>query len=321
MKVKPHRSILRKVLFCVVLLFVIFNLLSGIHAYRLSHYDENAKSIEKNYNISFFDKIKMGIFSVSLPKPKSQKKPEQLYQEVAIPTESNQHLSAWSIKTDSISKGLIIMFHGYMSEKSEMLDRTQPLLNLGFDILLVDFKGSGNSGGNQVTLGYKESEDVKSAYDYAINVLHEKNIYLLGFSMGAAAITKAQHDYRMNVKGVILEACYGNMKDAVGIRIERTGLPRFPLVYFMTFYFGALNGFNAFGFEPEEFVKEVQVPTLIIAGGKDPNIPIEETQRIFDSIGSKNKKLKIFEESHHESFLIKHPDEWKKITTDFLITN
>ena len=40
-------------------------------------------------------------------------------------------------------------------------------------------------------------------------------------------------------------------------------------------------------------------------------LPIDETDKIFKAIASKNKKLVVYENAGHESLLIKEPEKWR----------
>lgn len=136
--------------------------------------------------------------------------------------------------------------------------------------------------------------------------------------MGAAAIIKAQHDYNLNVKGLILEAPYGKMIDAVKTRVGKLRYIGMSFSYLMTFCGGALNGFNAFAMNPEEYIKNITTPTLLLCGRKDPRIPIEESKRIFENSASDKKEFKIFDDSLHHRYLEEYPDEGIIIVKNFL---
>lgn len=137
-----------------------------------------------------------------------------------------------------------------------MLNQAYILLDMGYDVLLPDFMGSGNSYGNQTSLGYLEALNVKQTYEYVVTKLNQKHVILVGFSMGAAAIIKAQHDYNLPVDNIIIEAPYGRMLDAVSIRMGTIPVISKLTSVLMTFWGGTLGGFNAFEMNPEEYVKK-----------------------------------------------------------------
>ncbi|MDH6354817.1 alpha-beta hydrolase superfamily lysophospholipase [Dysgonomonas sp. PH5-45] len=313
---KKLKSALKWSSIVLLVLFVLFNAVSAMQAYKFTHFVDNAETV--NSQPSSLQKIKTLFLGMDIPHPQTKQYPNVPYQTVRIQASPHKTLEAWIMPTDSLKRGFFILFHGYVDEKSAMLGEAYALRQMGYDVMLVDFEGAGGSTGNTVTIGYREAEDVKAAYEYAQNTLREKDIYLEGFSMGAAAVAKAQSDYRMNVRAVILEASYGRLEDAVKVRMGRlVDLPSF-MKNSLCLWGGLVNGFNVYSMNPEDYVKNITVPVLITGGGKDPNIPVDETQRIYANVASKNKTLVIFPESLHESYLIKHPEKWTQTVAGFL---
>ena len=309
---------LRGILFSLLGLFVILNIIAAIQAYKLTHFDEDAKSLKKESRLSLLEKIQMGICGIDVPRPETEFHPRREYQIIQIQVDEERSLEACVLRTDSLKQGFVLLFHGYMEEKFSMLARGYKLMDMGYDVVLTDFMGAGGSYGNQTTIGYLEAENVKSVDDYVLQNMQDENIYLYGFSMGAAAITRAQSKYNMFVKGIVLEATYGTFHGTVTARFDLLNLPHFPMSYLLVFWGGVMNGFNPMDANPQEFAKDITVPALVMCGLKDPYISREETQRIFDNLGSHNKELKFFPEATHQSYLRKYPKEWKSTVSSFL---
>lgn len=268
---------------------------------------------------SFLESINMVIFGINIPKPKTVKYPNIAYETLYIPTEKDgAFLEAWILRTKLLQKGTVIAFHGYMDEKSSMLDRAYIFLDMGYDVLLVDFMGSGGSYGLQSTIGVLEASNVKDTYFYVSEKLKENNVILIGFSMGAAAITNAIYSYDLSPRVIILEATYGSFEGTIKKRLNRLDIPDWPISNIFTFWVGAINRFDGFKANPQEYVKSISTPALLMCGGQDPNIPIEETEYIYSQLASKNKKLKIFPLAAHESYLLKYSDDWHREIVKFI---
>lgn len=312
------KKTLKIIIATIIVVVVVVNAIIAIQAYSLSHFKNDASEIKPNHSPSVGEMIKITFTGLDVPRPQVKQYPPQPYDSIYIPCGDDKKLHGWVLRTDSLKRGLAITFHGYMEEKSAMLNKALLLKDMGYDILMVDFMGAGRSYGDQTTLGYIEAENVKAAYDYAISEMKEDNVLFLGFSMGAVAAMKAQHDYDMPVKGVILEAPYGNFSGTVNARLDLFGLPHFPLSDIFTYWFGKLNGFDAFHANPEEFSKKIFSPTLLMCGSKDQYISEDEIRTIFENLGSRNKEVIFFPESTHESYLIKHSEEWKMTVSEFL---
>lgn len=315
---KKQKKYIKIIIGTVIILFIVLNAGIIVQSYALTHFDEKAKPIDPGYEPTFKETVGIALFGLDMPRPKAKQYPSRRYETLYIPAGEDKKLEAWSMHTDSIKHGTVLCFHGYMDEKSTMLDRAYAYLDMGYDVLLVDFMGAGGSYGDQTTIGFLEAGNVKVVHDYTVSVLKEDKIIMAGFSMGAVAIMKAQADYDLFTQALILEAPYSTFKNAVGNRIDKLGFPKWPTVDLFTFWTGVINGFNAFEANPQDYAKKITVPTLLMCGGKDQNIPTEETHHIFNELASRKKQLEIFPESTHESYLIKYPKEWHTITYNFL---
>ena len=303
----------------ITALFVTLNFIVAIQTYSFTHFDETEFRSENNIaspdtNLtSFFTGIK-------IPRPLTLQYPKGNYDSIQITIDSKKHICAWVLKTDSAKKGIVILFHGYLDTKSLLLDYAYEFNNMGYDALLIDFMGSGCSSGNRTTIGYKEAEDVKATFNYVKENMKEKNIILMGFSMGAAAVLKAQHYYNLPANAIIAEASYGRLLDTIRARAQIMGLGKLstPGAYLFSFWMGVTNNIDAFGMKPEEYAKNIYIPTLIACGGKDQYIPQDETMRIFNNLNSKHKTLKFYPECKHELYIYKYADEWRKSVKTFL---
>jgi alpha-beta hydrolase superfamily lysophospholipase len=249
--------------------------------------------------------IKMLVFGLDIPRANIKKYPVRNFETIKL--KSNKEIECWSIKTDS-SRGTVILFHGYCDNKSSLIGLSNIFNNLGYSTLLVDFMGAGNSEGNQTTIGYKESEEVKTTYDY-LRQQGEKHICLFGASLGAAAVLKAINDYKISPDAIILECPFGTMYEAVCARFKPINIPVFPMAYLLTFWGGVQNGFWAFGFNPADYAKSVKCPTMIIYGGKDILVSRKEIDDIFSNLNCA-KQLKIYPNAGHDDYFREYKDQW-----------
>lgn len=294
------------------------NIIAVIQAYSFTHFSDTAQPLKRDMDIPTGEKLKAAIFGMRIPRPQSSVVPDRAFDSLLIPVDSTKMLDAWVMHTDSISKGIVLLFHGYMDDKSTMLDRAYSLLDMGYDIILPDFMGAGDSYGNQTTIGFLEAENVNTVYNYVLREMKREDIYMLGFSMGAVAIMKAVNDNNMLVRGLILEAPYATFLSTLENRFDQLGIPGFPMVPLMAFWGGKINGFDAFSMNPVEFARNIKVPTLLMCGLKDTNVSKDETQYIYANLASDYKSLQFFEDSAHESYLLKYPEQWKNTVSIFL---
>lgn len=295
-------------------IFIFINIIACFHAYKFTHFDDSITQKPKDpKELSITGKMKALVFGVSIPRPFSSIFPNIPFEEITL--NSNKAINCWLINTVH-AKGTVILFHGYGGQKSKMLDKANVFLNLGYNTLLVDFMGAGKSEGNQCTIGFYEAEQVKTAFNYMVNK-GEKNVYLFGTSMGAASIMKAQNDYQLNVKGIIIECPFGTMLQTVEARFKTMHVPSFPMANLLVFWGGAINGFNAFKHNPSDYANNIKCPLLLFYGLQDEKVSIAETNQIFENLKD-TKKLVTFPNAAHENYLNKYEEEWIKEVRDFL---
>ena len=299
----------------VLVAFILMNVVSYFHAAKFTRFDHSLNKTDASH-LSFFQKINALLFGVSNPRPENLILPTQPYETIKL--NSNKQIECWLIKADS-SKGTVILFHGYGGCKSSMLDKASVFLHLGYSTMLVDFMGSGGSEGNQTTLGFYEAEEVKTCVDY-LSGKGEKNSILFGTSMGAVAIMKAERDYNLNVRSIILECPFGRMLQTVQARFTLMGVPSFPMANLLVFWGGFQNKFDAFAHNPTKYAKRIKCPTLLMYGGQDHKVSLGEIKKIYKKLKGK-KELKIYQNAGHDDYLNNYQAEWTADIKSFLERN
>jgi uncharacterized protein len=308
----------RRCLRIFLILFLLLNIMAAFHAWKLTHnyagITGNTKSPEK---ISFFEKTSAAFFGVKNGKPVIKEFPKQDYQTVYLKTKNDLRIEAWYIKKDS-AIGTVILFHGHMGTKGSVLAAAEEFYNRGYNVMPVDFRAHGNSDGTACSIGKKEGEEVKLAYDY-VKATGEKNIILWGTSMGAAAITSSFNTYEdLKPAKVILEMPFGTLKDAVRGRVKQMGIPAEPVASLFTFWGAVEQGFWTFNYAPDEYVKKITCPVLLQWGAKDMRVSKKETDAVYKNIAAADKKLVIYENAGHESLIKNDSVLWRSEVGKFL---
>lgn len=309
-------SRLKKVLLWgLLLLFVLANVIAFFHARKFTRYAPGlAVRSNSATHYTFAQKLNMLLTGINNPRPENKTKPTQPYTTIRL--QSNRQIECWYMKA-ATPKGTVLLGHGYGGDKSKMLDKAYVLLQLGYNTLLVDFMGSGGSEGNQTTIGYKEAEEVHTCVTWLAQQ-GEKNIFLFGTSMGAAAAMKALQDYPdMPVKAAILECPFSTMLQTVKNRFENQHIPAIPMAWLLVFWGGAQNGFNAFSHNPLTYAAHIHTPVMLIWGEKDDRVKRFENEEIFTAFKGP-KQLVTFPEAGHDNYLIRYKAEWTAAMKDYL---
>ncbi|HXB44727.1 MAG TPA: alpha/beta fold hydrolase [Puia sp.] len=310
-------KLLRRGLLTLLVGFILLNTAAVFQAYKLTRFYDSAPPYVPTEQGTFWNKTKAILFGVSAQKSRNSVLPDTPYETIYFKTSDGFRLEGWYIQ-DPHPKGTVILFHGHGGSKSGVLQEGYYFASLGYNLLLVDFRAHGGSQGNICTMGFKESADVKAAWDYTV-ARGEKNIILWGTSLGASTIIKAISDYNIKPKKIILEMPFGSLLQAVRGRVRLMGLPEEPISSLLTFWGGVEHGFFAFGFKPCAYAKKISCPVLLQWGQKDPRVTRSEIDCIYSHLQSKDRRLVIYENGTHASLYENAPGTWRKEISSFML--
>ncbi len=122
------------------ILFLLLNLFCAWHAWKFTHFTNTTAPRTNPNRLSAFGKLKTVVVGVDNPRPVNNSIPPVPYKTIIL--QSDYPLEAWLMSVPK-SKGTVVLFHGYSGKKSSLIDRAMILREMGFNTLLVDFRGSG----------------------------------------------------------------------------------------------------------------------------------------------------------------------------------
>jgi len=314
-----HRlpSIVRWILWALLIQFILVNISAVFYAYKLTHFytDPSLRTYKPPSNI--FAKTWKLFSGPKLPRSVITEVPSFPFDTVKLKTKNGIIIDAWYSKVDSFSKGTVILFHGITVNKGTLLHEAYEFRYWHYNVMLVDFRGHGNSESNKTTIGIKEPEEVKLAYDFVVSK-GDKNIFLYGSSLGAVVVAKSIAEYEIPVSGIILDMPFLSLQTFMKARARMVGFPSQPFAFLTTLWVGIENGFNGFNHQTTKYVKKINCPVLMQWGAYDSFVLKEETMKIYEAISSKNKKLVIYGQAAHQSFVQNDPLKWRTEVEGFL---
>lgn len=195
-----------------------------------------------------------------------------------------------------------IMFHGYQSIAEIDFCGGMPFaLGEGYNVLLVDQRAHGKSGGRCLTFGIKERYDCVSWVNYVINRFgKDTKIALYGMSMGATTVMMAAGlSLPENVRGVVADCGYTSPAHILKKVLRDRHYPVW-LVYPLIRLGGRIFG----GFDTEEAsaleaLSHSSVPVLFIHGEEDDFVPCYMSVENYKACTSENKQLLTFPGAGH----------------------
>ena len=213
---------------------------------------------------------------------------------------------------------LEIAFHGYKGQAfRDFSGGALMALEKGFNLLLVEERAHGASGGATITFGIKERHDVLTWINFAkTNIRFNQRILLTGISMGAATVLMASNlDLGDSVKGIIADCPYSSPKEIILKVMKEMHLnPKImsPFVMISAFLFGH---FRINETTSVKAVKETKVPILIIHGEDDSFVPIEMSEEI--ARANSNVQFERFGGADHGLSYLVDTNRYKEIVDDF----
>jgi len=211
-------------------------------------------------------------------------------------SESDTIVHGWWCPVSS-SHGAVLLLPGIRADRVSMIERARFLRRAGFSVLLIDFQATGETKGDHITFGWKESRDVLAAIDFIRHGEPSSRIGIIGSSLGGAAALLAAPP--LKVDALVLEAVYPTIEIATRNRLENYlgPLRRFGAPLLLMQLHPRL-GISATDLCPLDHVVNVNCPVLIISGAKDRNTRPEDTQTLFSRVRS-SKQLWLVENAGH----------------------
>lgn len=200
---------------------------------------------------------------------------------VEFESRSGATLHGWFLPGNT-GAGAVILLHGVRADRLAMLGRADFLHRAGYAVLLFDFQAHGESGGDRITLGWRESQDAISAIKFLRKILPEEKIGVIGVSMGGAAAILAKPP--LEVTALVLEQVYPTIAQAAENRIAlRLGEWSRMLSPLLLMQLKPRLGIEAKDLRPIDRINEVTAPKLLIAGAEDQHTTLEESKSLFDA--------------------------------------
>ncbi len=303
------------ILFYIILGLIFITLFISFICFYMAFYNPNSKKVRpenelppgKDYE-PYYDKLLFWM----------EKRKNIPYADIEIKSYDGLTLKGKYYETKKGSP-IELMFHGYRgSAERDLCGGIERCFTLGRNVLIVDQRAHGKSGGNVITFGLKESQDVLSWIDYINTKFGEKQkIILCGISMGAATVMMvAGEELPKNVIGVLADCGYTSAKEIICKVIENMRLPSkflYPFVRLGAIIFG---GFDPDKACPKNALRNCKIPIIFIHGESDNFVPSYMSKMNFDIVTSKKKLFTVKNAGHGAAYLVE-PQNYLNTLTNF----
>ena len=215
------------------------------------------------------------------------------------------------------SKKVAVLCHGYRGTPyRDFSGGAVEVLNLGYNVVLIDERAHGMSSGHSITFGVREVKDAIDWVKFARNRFGEDiELALIGISMGGNVVLTASD--KIGKAKIIADCPFSSPKIMLKETIKEMKLPVsifYPLVNLASIIFAHtnLNKVSAY-----DSIKNTTNDILIIHGDSDMVVPHFISEDLYKTYPNKIQ-YELFEGANHGmSYLVDKP-RYQKIIREFL---
>lgn len=204
------------------------------------------------------------------------------YDDVSIETSDGETLHGWFIAGTSTQ--VLLFFHGNAGNISHRLESIRQFQELGLSVLIIDYRGYGQSTGRTTEKGiYRDAE---AAWQYLIGGrgMDASDIIIFGRSLGASVASwlAARHQ----PSALIIESSFTSVPD-----IAKDLYPWLPARWL-----------SRLSHATRDHVRDVKCPVLVVHSRDDEIIPFKHGEAIYAS-ANEPRTLLVLRGTHNNAFL------------------
>jgi pimeloyl-ACP methyl ester carboxylesterase len=243
----------------------------------------------------------------------------------ANPTGPAIELAAWWIPAEMTTSKCVVFLHGYADAKVGSIAWGPVWHSLGFNILAVDLRAHGESGGQYSTAGFFERHEINEMLDRVRTVRPDETseLVLFGLSMGAA-IALAMAALRNDLTAVVIDSPFADYRTALRKHIDRLGLPSGVTAGLAIRLAQWISGANFSAVAPLKLLPDVPCPILLIRGEMEDAITSDELSSLHRAMTDRAGRLAdvewIVRDAAHLGALQANPDLYAQKIDAFIKT-
>jgi fermentation-respiration switch protein FrsA (DUF1100 family) len=222
------------------------------------------------------------------------------FEPVSVPTDDGEQLAAWWVPAPRAASGhgTVLLFHGNAGDMSHRIDYAKMFHELGYNTLLVDYRGFGESTGEPSEQG--TYRDALACWQWltATKGIQAADIVIFGESLGGGIATwlAAQQIPR----ALILASTFTSIPD-LGAQVY----PWLPVRWISRIHYNNLGN-----------LEKIRAPVLVAHSPDDALIPYAHGRRLYGAAHEPKTFLQL--SGGHNEGLVFAREAWVKAVRTFL---
>jgi fermentation-respiration switch protein FrsA (DUF1100 family) len=218
------------------------------------------------------------------------------YDRVLIPILNSEdkkigQLNAFWVPVENPEAPVFLYLHGQDATRGKNLEHTERFHQWGWNVLVIDYRGFGESYSDETPSEAKVYEDALAALRYlkVDRNIPPNKIFIFGHSLGGAvAIELATRSECSDTAGLIVESTFTSIREMSALRYGGF-LQLLPISLLLTEKFDSLDK-----------ISSVKIPILFIHGLKDKKVPFEMTVKLHAKAGGSHS-ICLIDGAGHEN--------------------
>ncbi len=204
------------------------------------------------------------------------------YEDISIETADGIVLHGWFV--GGRSSQVLLFFHGNAGNISHRLESIRQFHDLGLSVLIIDYRGFGQSGGNSSEKGLYQDAEAAWRHLTEDRAYAANDIIIFGRSLGGSVASwlATQHQPR----ALVVESSFTSVPD-----VAADLYPWLPV-----------RQLSRFSHATRDYVRDVHSPLLVIHSRDDEIIPFHHGESIFAAANEPRTFLAL-RGSHNDAFL------------------
>lgn len=201
-------------------------------------------------------------------------------------TTDGNHVSALWLPHPG-SKKTVLIGHGYKGTGITMSNYARMFYQMGFNVLIPDDRGHGESDGQYISFGWLDRLDYLGWLKKLVAKLGpDCELLLFGTSMGGATVSLVAGESSLppQVKAVVADCGYSSLDEELSYLIGKLfHLPRDPLIPLASFINYRRLGFGIKQVDVTAALRRNQRPLLVIHGADDVYVPTKMAYKNYEA--------------------------------------
>ena len=200
-----------------------------------------------------------------------------------------------------------------------------PYRAAGLNVLVVDTRCHGKSGGVYNTIGVKEAGDVLAWSRFIVDELGCDEVWYHGICIGMAAgiFAIVDKDCPAEVRGFINDGCFVTFRETFKRHMIQDHRPRFPVLDLVMLHIWRHTGTNVYRQTPLSVIDKIPSDkrVLFLYGELDAYSIPRLSRRLFAACSATDKRISWFPRGCHSHLRLNNTPEYDGAIIDFLKEN